>query len=108
MFEFADQLPAAEVEYQQRAIGCGTGEPISIRGSPVLVVRFDGAVAHDAQGNSSVGATRFDGSGESIQEVKLTCDFEAEVTWALGMSGLKPFKFATWTNPPRLVVDIGW
>ena len=71
-------------------------------------MRFDGAVAHDQQGNSSIGATRFDGTGKSIQEVKLTCDFEGEVAWALGSNGQNPFRVATLTNPPSLLVDMGW
>lgn len=32
VFEFEDQVPAAQVEYQQRAIGCRTGELVSMRG----------------------------------------------------------------------------
>lgn len=102
-----DGLPSAEVEYQQRAISCGSGEPIALRGAPVLLVRFDGAVAHDSRGRLSVGASHFNLPCKAVLQVKLTRNSEAELTWGLGISGQKPSRVAAWSRPPRLVADVG-
>lgn len=53
-------------------------------------------------------ATAFEGPGEAVQQVKLTCDFEGELTWALGVGGQRPFRVTTLADPPRLVVDVAW
>lgn len=65
-------------------------------------------MAHDEPGKPSVDATSFDGPGKAVQQVKVTCDFEDEMTWAVGVSGQKPFRVETAAAPPRLVVDLSW
>jgi hypothetical protein len=34
-------------------------------------------------------------------------DFEAAVTWVVGLSEQRPFSVSTRTAPPRVVVDVG-
>ncbi len=41
-------------------------------------------------------------------EALQTCDFEAELTWAVGMKGERPFKVTTLSSPPRLAIDVKW
>ena len=43
-----------------------------------------------------------------IVEAKQTCDFEAEVAWALGVARVTDFLVTTLSNPTRVVVDVKW
>ena len=40
------------------------------------------------------------------KELKLTCDFEADVTWVLGLSARNAFRVTERAAPARLVVDV--
>jgi hypothetical protein len=40
-------------------------------------------------------------------EAELTGDFEAVLTWALGVNQEADFRVLTLDGPPRLVVDVG-
>ena len=43
-----------------------------------------------------------------ILEAMQTCDFEAEVAWALGLVRVTDFLVTTLSNPTRVVVDVRW
>jgi hypothetical protein len=54
------------------------------------------------------GPKRIDGStvGASVvQELVRTGDFEAVLTWAIGLSDKVDFRVRTATSPDRLIVD---
>jgi hypothetical protein len=108
VFEFAADLPAATVTYMPEVIGCGSGLPIAVDGSAFLQVRFDPAQAHDDAGRLTVASTRIAGPGNAIVEARVSCDFEAELTWAIGTNRMANYKVTTLTNPTRLVVDVRW
>jgi hypothetical protein len=41
-----------------------------------------------------------------LYELELTCDFEAVVTWVLGLESPNRYQVRELSNPPRLVVDV--
>ena len=52
------------------------------------------------------GPRRIAGDGTSVvREVVRTGDFEAVLTWAIGLHGRVPFRVLTLDDPVRLVVD---
>jgi hypothetical protein len=106
VFEFDGALPSATVDYVSDIAQCGSGFPVTLAGDHILRVRMTPANAHDEAGNLTVPATELDGTGQSILQAKGTCDFEADVTWALGIAGEKPFRVTTLTDPTRLVIDV--
>jgi hypothetical protein len=106
VFQFEGARPAAEVGYVDGAVGCGSGEPVAVAGGAVLQVRLTPAVAHDEAGNLTIAATEVDGTGGTILAAVESCDFEADVTWAVGVADLRPFEVTTLDNPTRLVIDV--
>jgi hypothetical protein len=110
VFEFAgDSVPGYHVEYATTTVRrCGSGDPVAIAGAARLVVRFEPAQAHDAQGNATP-AERDRALGlPAVREMKLVCDFEGQVEWVLGVAGggAWPYRVSELTRPARLVVDI--
>jgi hypothetical protein len=52
------------------------------------------------------GPRRISPDGTSVvREVVRTGDFEAVLTWAVGLSGRVPFRVLTLGDPARIVVD---
>jgi hypothetical protein len=41
-----------------------------------------------------------------LQELELTCDFEADVTWVLGVRTPNKYRVMELQGPTRLVVDV--
>ncbi len=41
-----------------------------------------------------------------LQELELTCDFEAEVTWVFGNAKPNKYRVMELREPTRLVVDV--
>lgn len=108
-FEFDGSLrPHYRVEYiTPPATGCGSGEPATIAGAALLQVRFTPANAHDEQGALTIDATEVTPALTTLLEAEETCDFEADVQWALGLSQEVDFRVLELDNPPRIAVDVG-
>jgi hypothetical protein len=77
-----------------------------VRGAAILNVQMIPANAHDDNGRSTIDSTQITGPGNAILEARSTCDFEADVTWAIGVKARQRFKVTTLTNPVRLVIDV--
>jgi hypothetical protein len=112
--QFPNARPEGDIEYVDGVSGCGTGEPIAVKGGAVLRVKFQGAQAHDEQGNVSIKGQqgnvppRVTGPGKAIVEALETCDFEGEVTWGVGVVSKQRFKVTLLENPMRVVIDVKW
>jgi hypothetical protein len=89
----------------------GSGRTVSVKGSAFLVVTMTATGADLSQeaapatytGPASLvaeGATR-------IQQVRRTGDFEAVLTWVIGLDRQRPFKVTTQEGPARVIVDVG-
>ena len=108
VFEFEDALPKGTVAYEPKAMNCGSGAPVTLQGSASLVVRFTPAQAHDQIGGLTIRSKELIGPGNVILEAKLTCDFEAEVTWAIGVARFSNFRVTVLDHPARVVIDVKW
>ena len=94
------------VQYVSQVIADGSGEPIHLRGSAFLHVRFD-AVAHDDNGQSTItGVASQVVNWGSLREVGPISDYEGVLTFGLGLSASTDFVVSTLTNPTRLVIDV--
>lgn len=103
-------LPAYRVEYVEGpATQCGSGRSVPLAGDAVLVVRLHHTRAH-AEREGALVPTVTDRDRTLAQPVMkqltLTCDFEGETTWALGLAGRRPFRVLELRAPTRLVVDV--
>lgn len=110
VFEFRGaQVPGYRIEYVDRPVRqCGSGEAVEVAGDGWLQVRFEPARAH--AGDTAVVATITERNREldlpNLRQLVLTCDFEAQVEWVLGLGSPNPYRIIELTDPPRLVVDV--
>jgi hypothetical protein len=107
-FEFTgDRLPGYRVAYLAGpAHDCGAGEPKEVAGNAVLEVDLRPANAHTEEGQPTIPFRERRLDLPVLKEIERTCDFEAVVTWALGVSEAKRFRVIELSGPPRLAVDI--
>ena len=109
VFKFAESgLPGYRIEYTDKpAQKCGSGEAVSVRGNARMLIQIKPANAHTEAGQVTMYPERERSlSFPVMRDLKLTCDFEAEVQWVLGLASQKPYRVVELLNPARLVVDI--
>jgi hypothetical protein len=113
VFQFKNVLPGYSVKYTTEPLKeDGSGNPVQIKGAAVVVVRMEPASGFDLNTGEGVmvykGPRRIDGSAAGtsvVQELVRTGDFEAVLTWAIGLSDKVDFRVRTATSPARLIVD---
>jgi hypothetical protein len=107
-FEFeGDERPHYRVEYiTPPATGCASGEPATVAGTAVLRVQFQPANAHNETGASTIDANELTPGLATLLEAESTCDFEADVQWALGLTEEVDFRVLELDSPPRIAVDV--
>ncbi|MFN2383489.1 MAG: hypothetical protein ABR559_04400, partial [Gemmatimonadota bacterium] len=108
VWEFAGPaLPGYHIEYVDRPVRqCGSGEVVPLAGDGWLQVRFQPAYAHDDAGHPTVADRERAPGLPNLKEIKLICDFEADVEWILGVASPNRYRVMELTGPTRLVVDI--
>lgn len=106
--------PGYRVQYlpaERALVEDGSGNPVKVDGSAYLVVRLEPNVTADTSGDQLVftykGPRRIEATGgRDVREIVKSGDFEAVVTWVVGLGEKRPFKVTTSDSPPRLVVDV--
>ena len=81
-----------------------------VGGTAFLVARFQPSGTADISGADVVmtydGPRRIDVGVGSVVQLLIIEDFEANLWWAIGLTGEKPFTVGTIAGPPRIYVDI--
>ena len=108
VFEFGgSHLPSYKLEYIDKPVrACGSGDVVPFQGDAWLSVRFTGANAHTEAGEATIKDRTRSPNHTIVKDLKLICDFEAEVEWVLGVSSPNKYRVLELKNPTRLVVDI--
>jgi hypothetical protein len=107
VFEFRGPVPATRrVRYVDQVVQDGSGAPVRLAGGADLEVVFQGANAHDDRGTPTVSPRRFSPGFTALKEVAQVGDFEAVVSYGLGVDRRRPFKVSTLSGPSRLVIDV--
>jgi len=115
-FDFKDAngaKPGYLVEYRpadQAQTEDASGKHIPIAGNAFLVVRFEPAATADLSGASLertyIGPRTITPKGTRwVKQVSKTGDFEAVLTWAIGLSERRGFKVTS--EPSRLTIEVG-
>jgi hypothetical protein len=100
-------FPGYRVEYiDPPAVQCGSGEPVEVAGAALLQVRLSPAQAHNDAGEPTVQERERRLNLPVLQELESTCDFEADVTWVLGLAARNRFRVQELSGPARLVIDV--
>ncbi|CAN5584841.1 hypothetical protein BH24ACI2_BH24ACI2_09440 [soil metagenome] len=108
VFEFEGaELPGYHIEYIDKPVrACGSGNVVPLEGDGWLEIRFYPAQAHDESGQPTIKNREQNPNFQIIKEMKSICDFEADVTWVLGVSSPNEYRVLELKNPTRLAVDI--
>lgn len=108
VFEFErTELPNFKIEYIDKPVrACGSGDVVPFAGDAWLSVRFSGANAHTEAGEATIKDRARSPNLPIVKDLKLICDFEAEVEWVMGVSSPNKYRVLELRSPTRLVVDI--
>jgi len=107
VFQFSGGVPAQHsARYVSQVIADPSGLPAHVVGSAVLRVAFFPVTAHDARGLSTYGAAQRTYALPGIIQVVNAGDFEAVVSFGVGMARAEPFRMFTLTGPSRVVIDV--
>lgn len=108
VFEFeGTDLPGYRLEYVDRPVRqCGSGDVVSVAGDSWLEVRFIPSQAHTDAGEPTVKERERHLDLPVLKEIERTCDFEAHVTWVLGLASPNRYRVVELDEPARLVVDV--
>jgi hypothetical protein len=113
-FTFTGRLPGYRVEYRAAARARtedASGRHVDVAGSAFLVVRLADAQTARSRADGSItptyrGPRRLHGSDtRHVRGIVKTGDFEAVVTWAIGLDGKRPFDVHA--SGHEIVVDVG-
>jgi hypothetical protein len=105
-FEFRGPLPSHRVGYVSRSVEDASGEPVHLAGRAAIEVVFQGANAHDEDGQPTVSPRRLEPGLPSLKEVAQVGDFEAVVSYGLGVDHRVPFKVLELRGPSRIAIDL--
>ena len=104
VFEFSGPLPLLRIEYVSQLIADGSGLPIPIAGRAIMLVTFTPAYAHD-DGGQATAPVRLKPKLPIVKEIVGAGDFEAVVTYGIGLAKKATTCILTLENPTRLVID---
>jgi len=108
VFVFAGEtLPGYALEYVDRPVrNCGEGRVVPVAGEAWLRIRLTPARAHTDAGQPTVAPRERRPALPVLREAEMTCDFEAEVAWVLGLAAPNPYRVRELRRPTRLIVDV--
>jgi hypothetical protein len=100
-------MPSYHIEYIDSPVRqCGSGEAVEIAGDAWLAIRVEPANAHTEAGQPTIEERVQRPELEVLRELRMTCDFEAQVVWVLGVSTPNQYRVMELIDPTRLVVDV--
>jgi len=108
VFEFlGPDMPTYHLEYIDKPVrSCGSGDTVPLAGDGWLEVRFTDAQAHTPEGAATIKDRQRSPNLPILKDLKITCDFEAEVTWVAGVSSPNKYRVIELKDPTRLAVDV--
>jgi hypothetical protein len=108
VFDFEGPVPGVRVQYVEELVQDGSGIPIPLRGRAIVEIVIRPAAAHRDDGSSSITGPLPDVTGfAAFRQVADAGDFEAVLTWGIGVAARTGLRATTLTGPSRVAVDVG-
>lgn len=108
VFDFWGGVPSnRQLSYVSRLVADGSGNEVPIAGRAILQVRFEPARGFKFSDGRDTSPNRVTFPLPNVLTVVQSGDFEAVVTYGIGLASRQPYRVFTLSNPPRVVVDIG-
>lgn len=106
----AGTLPRYELTRVDAVTEDGSGDPVQIAGKQLNLIVFRGAAGVDLTTDAPVvtytGPREFKPDFKILAELERSGDFEATLSWALGLKEARCLKVVELRNPTRLAIDI--
>ena len=107
VFDFEGPVPGIRVEYVDQLVQDATGEPIRLRGRAVVQIVIRPANAHRDDGTPTITGPLPDVTGfAAFRQIADAGDFEAVLTWGIGVAARTGLRAFTLTGPSRVAVDV--
>ena len=107
VFDFEGPVPGMRVQYVDRLIEDGTGNPIPLRGRAVVEIVMQPAAAHRDDGTPTLSGPLPDLTGfATFRQIADAGDFEAVLTWGIGVAARTGLRGLTLTGPSRVAIDV--
>lgn len=107
VFQFRGPLPAHRtVRYVDKVRQEGSGKPILLTGNAKLEVRFFDAKGHTDSGHVTYGPTRRAIALPNLIQVASAGDFEANLSFGVGLARKTHVTVFTLRDPSRVVIDV--
>ncbi|HEX2300355.1 MAG TPA: peptidoglycan-binding domain-containing protein [Pseudonocardiaceae bacterium] len=107
VFDFEGPAPGLRVQYVPQLLRDGSGEPIPLSGRAVVEVVIRPAAAHRDDGAPTLPGHLPDLTGfATFRQVADAGDFEATLTWGIGVAARTGLRAFTLTGPSRVAVDV--
>lgn len=105
VFDFAGPVPETHrVRFVDEVVSSGSGKPVRVAGRARLEVVFSAADAHDADGPTVRGRTAY--ALPNVLTTVRASDFEAVLTYGVGLARKTSFDVFTLQDPSRVVIDV--
>jgi hypothetical protein len=104
VFEFDGPVPLVRIQYVKELIADGPGNPVPVAGTAILCVEFSNSYAHNSSGEATVGG-RLKQTMPLVKEIVRSGDFEAVVTYGIGVSRKAETRILTLADKSRVVID---
>src|SRR4029453_1164565 len=107
VFDFEGPAPGHRVQYVPQLVQDGSGRPIPLRGRAVVEIVLRPAVAHRDDGSSTLAGPLPDLTNfAAFRQVADAGDFEAVLTWGIGVAAQTGLRVTTLSGPTRVAVDV--
>jgi peptidoglycan hydrolase-like protein with peptidoglycan-binding domain len=107
VFDFDGPVPGFLVQYVDELVEDGSGRPIPLRGRAVVQIVIRPAAAHRDDGTSTIVGPLPDLEGfAAFRQLADAGDFEAVLTWGIGVAARTGLRAFTLTAPTRVAVDV--
>ena len=104
VFEFSGPVPYLRIEYVTQLIADGSGALVGISGRAILQVQFTPAQAHNDRGKVTA-PNNINLKLPLVKQIVSAGDFEAVVTYGIGIARKADTRILTLGNPLRIVID---